>query len=334
MEHAAIGNTFRRKVKEVGVFRTVIHMNLAGPALSPNSRDAFVPFCLEAGRLASSWSEFGLADRLFHLGIESVEPRHRWKPAQATRFVELYRHAAEMAIELNRYDVMYALTEEALDHSKDPAQRLKISQVQVRGLVTQGNYSEAIQAGTKVLHKAMNEPVLRITPKMIDSEIKSMRKALEGVTKDDLLNNSPPVMDKKWIGTMEMMNQLVAPALVTQGDLTIVLACRMAKATLKYGLTPASPFAFSLLGVIFSSMEDDLKLGNWCSKRALELAEKGSQHAVMSGRVSTVHWGLQGLYSTTWKDCQEPLKIAYRVCIKEGDVEVRLDPEDASEALT
>jgi hypothetical protein len=126
--------------------------------------------------------------------------------------------------------------------------------------------------------------------------------------------------DKKKVGAMEIMNLLIASALVAQGDLVRLLAFRMVKATIRHGLTGASAVGLCVMGTVLCN-HGEIERGVWCSDVGMELVELLGDKSV-KGRVMAIHWGLLCRYVKPWKICQEPLKVAYRLCIEGGDNEV------------
>jgi hypothetical protein len=99
-----------------------------------------------------------------------------------------------------------------------------------------------------------------------------------------------------------------------------LLACRMVKATMKNGLAGTSAVGFCVLGT-FLCCKGEIEQGAWCSEIGLELLESVEDKSV-KGRVMAIHWGLLSRFEKPWMISQEPLKIAYRLCVEGGDTEV------------
>ena len=175
---------------------------------------------------------------------------------------------------------------------------------------------------------------------------------------DSIILQRKPMVDEKKLGAMTILNYLLSASFLGQqgiggsssssstagsddgkggsGSCLIpIIACRMVKTTLQYGVTGISAIGLSVLGAVLCTggtglggdvtTTVDIPKGLWCSEMAVQLV--GSHDLPdakpCKGRVMAIHWGIVSRYNKSWKQCQEPLKIAYRLCMEGGDNEVR-----------
>jgi predicted ATPase len=314
MQHTAIGNIYRQDIEKIGVFRVVEHLSLGRELLSPKQIQAFARVCLTAGDLANKWGEFQSAARHYDLGVDLLDTKQKWK-ADYHLVLPLYNGSAAVYSSLGEFEEMDARLMEILNHAKDTTDKVQANIIQVKALVVQTRHSDAIALGLKVLPK-LEEPVKKYSA---ESELKATRKLLEGKSEERILC-SPTMQDEKKVGAMEIMNSLLVSALVEQGDLITALACRIVKATLRYGLSGASAVGLCMLGAILC-FEGEVDDGLWCSNAGLDLIEMIEDKSC-KGRVMAIHWGLMVRFVQSLKSCQEPLKVAYRLCVEGGDNDV------------
>lgn len=320
LQHTAIGNVFRRDVGRVGIFRVVVHMALAVERLAPKAKELLVGYCVEAGRRASQWSEFVLAAKYLQMGISLlVDCSPKWWKTHTPLIVDLYCDTAEVALSLGKYQEMEALLGEATNQGNEPSYRLRATKIQMQANMVQSQPAEAIATGLRGLQKNHEQIKKNAT---LESELRLVRKLLEGDGKfdEESILNRHVMTDAKSLGAMEIMNLLISPALLIQSDLVPVVASRMVRLSYKQGIASSTPLALCLLGVTLS-LEGEVELGVWCSETGLALVEMMNDKSV-KGRVMTIHWGLLSRFAKPWRICQEPLKLAYRTCIKGGDSEV------------
>jgi hypothetical protein len=96
----------------------------------------------------------------------------------------------------------------------------------------------------------------------------------------------------------------------------------MVRVTLKHGTTGTSAVGISALGISLCCA-GEIKEGVACSENGLELVETIEDKDYYKDRVMAIHWGLLSRFVKPWSICQEPLKVASRLCKEGNDNEVR-----------
>ena len=207
------------------------------------------------------------------------------------------------------------LVNEAKRTSNNPVDRLKITKARMCALLAHKKYPEAISVGTKALLKIVE---FRKTSSF-EAEFKSVRTHLESGVNIASLST---MVDPEAAATMEVMDVLIACAIVHQAELVPILACRMVRMTYESGLIAASPFAVSLLGALLCLQGVDVEMGVRLSIIGLSLVD-GLADKSNRGRVMTIHWGIYARFVKPWVACLDPMKAAYRNCMRASDCEVR-----------
>jgi predicted ATPase len=329
VQHTAIGNIYRGDIITnsknvimgigIGIYRVVAHLRLGIDLLSPKGKEAFAKLCLQAGEHTSEWSEFVAAAKYLDLGIQLLDEKQKWK-GQYELSIALYNASADVASCTGRYDEMDARLAEVLANAKDPLDKMRAYSIQMHSLSARTLHADALALGLKVLPKLGEAIPIRKNKSVIDSEIKAVRKLLEGTNEKEIIKMSP-MTDKKKLGAMKILNLLMASAFIAQGESVPLIACRMVRTTLQSGLTGASAVGLTALGAVLCA-QGDIEVGTWCSELALHIVDQLEDKSC-KGRVMAIHWGILTRFQKTWKVCQEPLKVSYRLCMEVGDNEVR-----------
>ena len=79
---------------------------------------------------------------------------------------------------------------------------------------------------------------------------------------------------------MRLLNACFAPAYISKPALFPVVALKMVNSTLRYGITPISPFAFAAFAMIQGSALGDFALGYELGKLAIDMVDKYKFDAV------------------------------------------------------
>ncbi len=90
---------------------------------------------------------------------------------------------------------------------------------------------------------------------------------------EDLVN-LPLLSDPEWRATLEVLAQVVTPALFTDENLLCLVLCRMANISLEYGNSGASCFAYVWLGMIVGPHFDDYPTAFRFGQLGFELVEQ------------------------------------------------------------
>ena len=314
--HKAIATALVEDMDSTPTFRVIVHMALAVDLLSDDEMESMVSHCVNAGRFAMQWSEFALASKILRLGLSlllNCRPGF-WK-IEKSLITCLYCYTAEVDVLLGQGTEVETLLEEAKNASHNPVDRLKIAKARMCALLAHKKYPEAISVGTKALLKSTE---FKKTTSLA-AEVKYVRTLLES---GENFASLSAMVDSEAVATMEVMDMVIACAMVHQVELVPILACRMVRMTHESGLVAASPFAISLLGALLCLQGVDVEMGFRLSTLGLSLVE-GFVDKSNRGRVMAIHWGVSVRFIKPWMACLDPMKTAYRSCMRASDCEVR-----------
>ena len=314
--HKAVATALVKDMGNTPIFRVIVHMALAADLLPDDKMESMVSHCVNAGRLAMQWSDYVLAFKVLQLGLSFLlHCRPGFWKIEKSLITNLYCYTAEVDVLLGQGAEAQTLVNEAKRTSNNPVDRLKITKARMCALLAHKKYPEAISVGTKALLKIVE---FRKTSSF-EAEFKSVRTHLESGVNIASLST---MVDPEAVATMEVMDVLIACAIVHQAELVPILACRMVRMTYESGLIAASPFAVSLLGALLCLQGVDVEMGVRLSIIGLSLVD-GLADKSNRGRVMTIHWGINARFVKPWVACLDPMKAAYRNCMRASDCEVR-----------
>ena len=84
----------------------------------------------------------------------------------------------------------------------------------------------------------------------------------------------PLASDPQWCATLDVLCQVVTPALFTDDNLLCLVLCRMANISLEHGNSPASCFAYVWLGMILGPQFDEYPMAFRFGQLGFELVEQ------------------------------------------------------------
>eukprot|EP00538_Stauroneis_constricta_P012549 CAMPEP_0119555400 /NCGR_PEP_ID=MMETSP1352-20130426/7630_1 /TAXON_ID=265584 /ORGANISM="Stauroneis constricta, Strain CCMP1120" /LENGTH=1324 /DNA_ID=CAMNT_0007602155 /DNA_START=53 /DNA_END=4024 /DNA_ORIENTATION=+ len=320
--HTSVGNLFLQDVDDVGIYRALAHLRHSRNQLSPQGKEEFARLCLQAGLDTSGWTEFISAINYLDLGIELLDIKQKWRQ-QYELSLALYSASADVYNSSGNFDRMDDRLVEILENAKNASDKLQAYTIEMRSLSGRTMYGDAISLGLNVLPK-LGEQIFatnRRSKNVLESELKTVRKLIDPLQDADILSLKM-MADPKKAGAMTILNLLLSSCFIAQGELVSLIACRMVTLTVRNGLTDVSAVGFATLGSQLCA-QGDITKGIWCSEVAIQMMEQFDEQA-WKGRVMAIHWGILGRYYKPWKQCQEPLKIAYRLCMEAGDNEFAL----------
>jgi predicted ATPase/signal transduction histidine kinase/ActR/RegA family two-component response regulator len=111
------------------------------------------------------------------------------------------------------------------------------------------------------------------TKDAVRSEYEELWKRVGSRSIEELVD-LPLASEPEWCGTLDVLCQVVTPALFTDDNLLCLVLCRMANISLEHGNTPASCFAYVWLGMILGPQFDEYPLAFRFGKLGFELVEQ------------------------------------------------------------
>lgn len=282
-------------------------------------RQSAAILCLRAGEKAGRSSAFQIAATYFDHGMKLLSSRH-WRD-QYELSLSLFNGAAEMAYCNNRFTTVKMLADEVKANARSVLDQLPSSTAQIYALGTNGNLTDAIEAGLALL-KQLGIVIPRNTKMWhVALEFTRVKQALRGKSDSDILS-LPAVTDASKAAAMNLMNLLYLFAKVVRWNLCAVIALRTVRMTLEDGLAGASSApCFSFYGIILCWL-GDVDEGHRCSRLSLMLLDKFYVKEWIP-RVSSVAFGIVLPWKTPLRECAQGLRDSHRIALEFGDHEVR-----------
>ena len=111
----------------------------------------------------------------------------------------------------------------------------------------------------------------------------------------DALIDLPPMTDPNWCATMDVLTELIAPAVFTDTNLHALVIGRMANLSLEHGNSDGSCFGYVWVGGVLGAHFGDYRAGFRFGQLSLDLVEK---HGLSRFKART-YLGL-GCYVIPW----------------------------------
>ena len=293
--HLAIGRALDEKSN---LFTVVNQLNLGSSLLASQSeRKELATLNLEAGKQARKTAAYGASFKYFEKGVELVAS---WE--NHTLAIDLYTNAIESAYLSVNFEQFRILAETALQHARNKLEKAGIYEHQIQGLIAQNLLQEAIITGEQAL---------------IDLEI-PLETELPTVTAEEL-ENLPNSDDCLQIQSSHVLKALSTAAYIARPALLPVVVATMVRLCIEKGNSNASPWAYSLLSLIFWA-NGDIDSAYEIGKMSLRVLENLGAEEVRARVVDCFN-----AYIRLWKEhlgeTVIPIKEIIEIGFKTGDLE-------------
>lgn len=280
-------------------------------------RNDVAALCLRAGELAICSSSFQTASEFLLLGV-SLLGQPCWRDEYELS-LELYNAAAEVEYCVGNFDTVEKLASEIFRNARWFPDTLRAHSIHVYSLGSRGHMLKAIERGLQVLESLGEKFPSRQSPNTIAAAIKKTKWLMKGKSIDRLLRL--PLMDNpEKIAAMQMMNIMFLYAYIAVPSLAPLIATRMVKLSLEYGLSDVSSVGFVTYAMLLCGGGNDIDEAFKCGDLALQLYEKFGNKSWL-GRVSAWFYGSVFLWKKPIRAIFEPIKAAHRVALETGDID-------------
>jgi predicted ATPase len=204
-------------------------------------RNDVAALCLRAGELAICSSSFQTASEYLLLGV-SMLGKACWEEEYELS-LELYNAAAEVEYCIANFDNVEKLADEIFNNTRWFTDTLRAHSIHVYSLGSRGHMLKAIERGLEVLEALDEKLPTKNSPQIIAIAMKRTKWMIKGKSNETLLRM--PMMDNpKKIAAMKMMNIIFLYAYIAVPTLAPLIALRMVKLTMDYGLCDVSSVGF------------------------------------------------------------------------------------------
>jgi histidine kinase len=205
-------------------------------------RNDVAALCLRAGELAICSSSFQTASEYLLLGV-SMLGETCWEEEYELS-LELYNAAAEVEYCIANFDNVEKLASEIFAHTRWFPDTLRAHSIHVYSLGSRGHMLKAIERGLEVLEALGEKFPSKNSSHSIAVAMKRTKWLIKGKSNETLLRRLPLMDDPEKIAAMQMMNIIFLYAYIAIPTLAPMIACRMVKLTIEYGLCDVSCVGF------------------------------------------------------------------------------------------
>lgn len=280
-------------------------------------RNDAAALCLRAGEIAISASSFRTASEYLLLGV-SMLGENTWIDEYELS-LELYNAAAEVEYCVGNYDNVEKLASVIFANARDLPDTLRAHSIHVYSLGNRGHMLKAIELGLKVLGSLGEKFPMNRSANTIAAAIKKTKWLAKGKTNDDLLRM--PLMDNpEKLAAMQMMNIMFLYAYVAVPSLAPMIALRMVKLTMEYGLCDVSSVGFVTYAMLLCGDAKDVEEGFRFGEVAWLVFKKFDTKAWL-GRISAWYYGSVCLWKKPVLTIFDPIKKAHILSLETGDID-------------
>ena len=204
-------------------------------------RNDVAALCLRAGELAICSSSFQTASEYLLLGV-SMLGANCWEEEYELS-LELYNAAAEVEYCIANFDNVEKLASEIFRNTIWFPDTLRAHSIHVYSLGSRGHMLKAIERGLGVLESLDEKFQTNVSAHSIAVATKRIKWLIKGKSNESLLR-MPLMDDPQKIAAMQMMNIIFLYAYIAVPMLAPMIALRMVKLTLEYGLCDVSCVGF------------------------------------------------------------------------------------------
>ncbi|HEX2947051.1 MAG TPA: diguanylate cyclase [Clostridia bacterium] len=321
--HLSIGRvylkTFRETNRADSLFDMVNHLNI-GRALirEENERAELSKLNATAGNRAKKSGAFAAAASYFETA-EALLTAEEWCKIHNKLFDVKLEHAtcALLSGDLSRAD---ELCEDLSQAAVTNIDKGAVSNVKVQILEFQGRLFDAIaeiRRSLMLFGVSLPENEQEIGMKIQEGVMKMQ--AFLAQTPADELVNLPEMKSPDKIMVMQLLFQVVPPALQTNPSLYILASLMMFEMTCTYGTSPLSCKCFTDCGIVMATMLKDYKTSYRLGEAAFSLINKFNTEALKAavyfGFTFCSHWRAH------YKESLEYYDMAYRKGLETGDIQ-------------
>ena len=274
--HLRIGRLFaartdQEKLKD-GIFEIVNQLNRGARLITePEERARVAELNLIAGERAKASTAYAAALTHFSIG-QALLPEDAWEQRYPIMFaLEFHRAECEVLSGLlpeaeTRLAQLAARATNLVDSAAVTCVRLEL-------YTTLDRSDRCVELCLEFLRKIDVHWSPHPTEEQVRTEYAEIWRRI-GSGRVETLIDLPLMSDPMWRGTLDVLAQVVTPALFTDHNLLCLVLCRMANISLEHGNSGASCFAYVWLGMIVGPHFDDYPMAFRFGQLGFELVEQ------------------------------------------------------------
>lgn len=233
------------------LFDAVRHLACVPHLLAPEQRRRVASLELAAGLRARQSAAFPLAFDCFHRGAELL-PGDAWDTDYALALA-LHGGAAEAACLSGLWADQRQHVQAVKAHGKTTLDQLVAWEAEIDACIARTSYVEAVDAAIDVLQLLGSPLPAHPGEAEVGAELQAAMAVLASKGPDGVLAQ-PAASDPVVAATMRIQSRVASAAYFSRPMLLPVLACRLVVASATHGLSPATPYALSVFGIVLNSL--------------------------------------------------------------------------------
>ncbi|MDI9636474.1 AAA family ATPase [Geitlerinema splendidum] len=263
---------FSATAQEERLFEIVGHLN-AGSSLilKVTERLDLAQLNLMAGRKAISstayQSALGYLSQGFHL-----LPQNAWEDCYELT-LGLHHSYLEGAYLNGKFEELEAYGQIVLQRATSIFDCIKVYEVRISALRSQGRFLEAVEMGLQVLRQLGVEFPTQPTADNIAAAYAESRRVWQGRDPMSLLD-LPAMQDPQILAAMQILTKLISSAYCGLPPLLPLLIFKQIELSVQYGNSPISVFSYADYGLILCGIFNEIAIGHEFGKLALALLDK------------------------------------------------------------
>lgn len=279
--HYKIGSVFLKlagdEKSEEYLFTIVNQLNQGRTLLKEEEKERFIALNILAGNKSLASGAYEAAEKFFQI-VEETLPSDHWESnyKESLDICSKKALAEYLATNYESAEFTFAVI---LRYAKTTLDKISILEIKIMLYTSQGKMREALDIAAEALSVLKvslpaNPNELSPLPEILKIKIKLRNKSIQS------LLNLPILKNQEQLSIMRLLNACFAPAYISKPALFPVVALKMVNSTLRYGITPISPFAFAAFAMIQGSALGDFALGYELGKLAIDMVDKYKFDAV------------------------------------------------------
>ncbi len=234
------------------LFALVNHLNAALPIIEAAAdRRALAELNLRASRLARRAAAFGSAADYAEAGISGLDPETGWAEDYALA-LELHIDAAEAAYLCADRERMEALVAVVRARARTDLDQVRAASIEMDAQIARHELLRAIETSRQALELLGFPLPAEPTGDDVGAAVGRAMAAVAGLGLDRIAE-LPDAEDARIRAAMDMLVRTCAPAYYAVPPLLPIVACELVALSVAHGLTPASPFAFAVYGIVLNA---------------------------------------------------------------------------------
>jgi predicted ATPase/signal transduction histidine kinase len=283
---------------------------------SPEERERTAELNLVAGKRAKASTAYAAALTYFAAGASLLEEDHFIRRYDLAFALEMQRAeceylTGELAAAEARLSVLWGRARHLVDAAA-------VARAQLVLYSRQGRHDVAIEAGLRYLRRIGLSFPARPAAEEARQEYERLLRGLGSRSIEDLVDLRP-MADPGWCATMDVLMEIVAPALFTDQSLTCFTVCRMANLSLEHGNSDVSCVAYAWLGMLLGPCFGDYQAGLRFGKLALELVDRRGLYRFRARVYATVG-NLVNPWTRPLREGIDLARRAFELSLETGDL--------------